>query len=545
MPSRQEQVKPFIHRHWSFPNDLNAFGDIVIVQLCVFLVQFIPHGLMTSYRHLLFAVLLGVFLVPFPVQAAPDAGEPERPNILFAFADDWGRHASAYGTEGIETPTFDRLAKRGVGFKNAFVPVPSCTPVRGSILTGQHPWRLGPGANLHSTLPAELPVYPWMLEEQQNYVIGHQPKGWGPGDYKAGGRTKRPAGPRYDSFEAFMKERPDDRPFCFWFGTTDPHRPYSDDLRKKMGIDPSDVDVPPYLPDVPVVRKDIANYYAEVQRFDRQVGQALERLEEAGELENTLVVMTGDHGMPFPRAKSNLYDAGTHVALAIAGPMVAQRDEMVTDFVSLVDLGPTFLEAAGVSPTDGMTGRSLMDILTRAGTGQVAAHRSHVITGKERHHGLARPGGKGYPSRAIRTENYLYIRNYKPNRWPAGAPNISSSQWILSDQGDGPTKRWMIEHANDPGVRELFRLSFAKRPAEELYHVKEDPYQMDNLAEQNRYQPIKHHLSRTLTRELRALGDPRETGAPVTFDEAKYRVGYGSEKVEVPEPVKKALNLDQ
>ncbi len=494
--------------------------------------------------------LLGFILLVFahaPISAGPEenrsTASKKPPNILMAFGDDWGLHASAYGTEEVETPTFDHIADVGAGFQYAFVSTPSCTPSRGALLTGKHPWRLGPGANLHGTLPKEYSVYPRLLEKKANYFVGHTRKGWGPGNWSAGGRSERPAGPKFDSFDAFMDERPDDQPFCFWFGSKDPHRPYSDSLRKKMDIDPEKVNVPPTLPDVPAARKDIANYLAEVQRFDREIGEILDHLEEIGELENTLVVIAGDHGWPFPHGKSELYDAGTRVPLAIAGPGVKKHEKMVKDFVSITDLAPTFLEAAGLSIPDRMTGRSLMNLLKHDRDGQQEDHRSHMILAKERHHGLARPGGTGYPMRAIRTEHFLYIRNYKPDRWPMGSPYISSSQKILSDRGWGPTKKWMIEHANDPDQRHRFRMSFAKRPAEELYNVKEDPHQLNNLAGKPAYQPLKKHLSRTLSRELHALEDPRETDAKVKFDDYPYHVDYGSKKVEPPESVKKALNL--
>ncbi len=472
------------------------------------------------------------------------AAAEDRPNILFAFADDWGVHASAYGTEGIETPHFDRIAKEGVRFQHAFVSVPSCTPSRGSILTGQHAWRLGPGANLHSTLPAKFPVYPWLLKRKAGYFVGHTRKGWGPGRYDAGGREKRPAGPRFDSFDAFLKKRPDDKPFCFWFGSTDPHRDYSDALRKKMGIAPDDVEVPPYLPDVPTVRKDIANYYAEVQRFDRDVGRIMKKLKKAGELSETLVVMTGDHGWPFPRGKSHLYDAGARVPLAIRWPEEVKAGRVVTDFVSLVDLAPTFLEAAGVSRPAQMTGDSLMGILRAKRGGRVADDRSSVVLAKERHHGLCRPDGKAYPSRAIRTEHFLYIRNFKPDRWPAGSPRLSSSQHIFSDTDNGPTKKWMIAHANEPEVRPLFKQCFAKRPAVELYDLRKDPHQMNNVAEDPDYAQVRRHLGTTLEKELRALEDPRVTGGGEKFSEYPYYTGYGVEKVEPPESVKKALDLE-
>ncbi|NBB72918.1 MAG: sulfatase-like hydrolase/transferase [Bacteroidetes bacterium] len=487
------------------------------------------------------AGLLALF-VGLAGPAIAQAQQPERPNIVFAFADDWGAHAGAYGTKGLDTPTFDRVAEDGVLFEHAFVAAPSCTPSRGAVLTGQHIWRLGPGANLHSTLPAALPVYPALLEAA-GYFAGHTGKGWGPGTLEPGGRSERPAGTPFDSFDAFLAARPDGAPFVFWFGSSDPHRPFDDSLRQAMRIDPATVTVPPYLPDVPTVRRDIANYYAEVQRFDRDVGALLERIAQAGELDNTIVVISGDHGWPFPRGKSHLYDAGSRVPLAIRWPDEAEAQRTVSDFVSLIDLAPTLLEAAGVEPPAQMQGRSLVGLLRSERAGRVEEHRAHVILAKERHHGLSRPDSAGYPSRAIRTEQFLYIRNVKPERWPAGSPRISSSQWIFSDTDDGAAKRWMIDHADDPLVRPLFLLSFGKRPAEELYDLRTDPHQMHNVAGDPEYAMVRDHLAHTLEQELRALEDPRMIGGAERFDDYPYYVGYGMEAVEPPAPVRRALRL--
>jgi N-sulfoglucosamine sulfohydrolase len=473
--------------------------------------------------------------------AHPSAGE--RPNILFAFADDWGAHASALGTAGLHTPTFDRIASEGVLFENAFLNAPSCTPARGTVLTGQYMWRLGPGANLHSTLPAELPVYPELLEAHAGYFTGYTRKGWGPGQLEPGGREAPPTGPQFDDFEAFLESRPGDAPFCFWFGSQDPHRGYSDALREEKGVDPDEVEVPPCFPDGPEVRRDIANYYAEVQRFDREVGEMLDKLDEMGELSNTLVVMSSDHGWPFPRGKSNLYDAGTHVPLAIWWPGQMNGGRRVSDLVTLTDLAPTFLEAAGVDRPAQMTGRSFLGAMLSEREGRVTGYRSFALLAKERHHGLCRPRGEGYPSRAIRTKDFLYIRNYEPDRWPVGAPYISSSQDIFSDTDDGPTKQYMIAHADDPDVAPLFALSFAKRPAEELYDMREDPHQLVNVAEDAAYEAVKHQLAAMLEDELTAMEDPRMFGEGDKFDEYPYYVGYGMEEVDPPESVKRALDL--
>ncbi|MCJ7675370.1 MAG: sulfatase, partial [Sedimentisphaerales bacterium] len=270
----------------------------------------------------------------------------DRPNILFCLADDWSwPYASIAGDKVVKTPTFDRVARQGVLFTNAFVTAPSCTPSRGSILTGQWHWRLEEGGNLWGTLPAKFPVYPDLLEKA-GYHVGYTRKGWGPGQVEPGGRTRNPAGPQYKTFEAFLKDRPKGKPFCFWFGSTDPHRPYKWRSGVDSGMNPQDVQVPVCLPDCETVRIDLCDCYWEIQRFDSEAGDLLKILEENGELDNTLVVMSGDNGMPFPRGKSNLYDSGTNVPLAVRWPERVNGSRVVEDFISLSDLAPTFLEAA-------------------------------------------------------------------------------------------------------------------------------------------------------------------------------------------------------
>ena len=248
------------------------------------------------------------------------AGDRSRPNILFCIADDWSwPHAYSVSDTVVKTPTFDRVVREGVVFRNAFVTAPSCTPSRGAIVTGQWHWRLEEGGNLWSTLPARFEVYPDLLEKA-GYHVGMTRKGWGPGDFKPGGRTRNPAGPTYKDFNAFLAARPEGAPLCFWFGSNDPHRPYEWQSGVKSGMRPADVKVPAYLPDHETVRQDLCDYFWEIQRFDREVGEILKTLEAKGELDHTLVVMTGDNGLPFPRCKSNLYDSGTNVPLAMRWP---------------------------------------------------------------------------------------------------------------------------------------------------------------------------------------------------------------------------------
>lgn len=468
-------------------------------------------------------VLAAVTTVPQQVCCA----EASRPNILFAIADDWGwPHAGVYGDPVVKTPTFDRLAREGILFDHAYVSSPSCTPSRGAILTGQWHWRLEGAANLWSVFPDKFATYPEIMAKA-GYFVGVSGKGWGPGRTESAGR--QPAGKRFRNFQQFLSQRPEGKPFCYWLGTSDPHRPYKKGSGKASGMDITKIKLPACFPDSPEVRNDVADYYFEVQRFDKLVGDALKSLEEIGELDNTMIVMTGDHGMPFPRGKSNLYDTGVRVPLAVRWPAGIQASRTINDFVSLTDLAPTFLEAASIEVPADMTGHSLLDLFGQKKSGQPVPDRDFVLVGKERHvPGQERPDMGGYPCRAIRTHDFLYIRNFKPDRWPNGTPHYEKAAikgaW-LADCDNGPTKTYMVENRTASANHErLYDLAFAKRPAEELYDLKKDPDQLDNVASDPDYSEVKKQLAARLTAKLKESGDPRIVGG-VDFDSFKYLGG--------------------
>jgi len=459
-------------------------------------------------------------------EAAPD----RPPNILFCIADDWGwPHASAYGDPVVATPAFDRVAAEGALFEHCYVSSPSCTPSRNAILTGQYHWRLGAGANLWSSLDKGIPVYPLLLE-QAGYFVGHWRKSWGPGRVKVGGYTdSHPAGKNYrKGFAQFLAARAEaaaDRPFCFWLGAFDPHRGYKSGSGAKSGMNLDEVPVPAFWPNVEEIRSDIADYYFEVQRFDRDCADALRLLEEAGELDNTIVVITGDHGMPFPRCKSNCYDMGVRVPLAIRWGKNIRAGLRVRDFVSLVDIAPTFLAAAGCATPPPMNGRSLLPILAREQSGGPAdPKRRHVIFGKERHV-PCRPDHSGYPTRGIRTDRWAYLRNFEPARWPVGDPPLYGDTDPARGIGEGTTKGYLLTHKDDPAVKRSYELCFALRPAEELYDMQADPDQLQNLASDPKYAEVAARLWQTLRGELEATGDPRILGGAEQFDRFPYYGG--------------------
>ena len=508
-----------------------------------------------------------------------------RPNIIFAFADDWGRYASAYRDrpgessihELIETPNFDRIADEGTIFLNAHVPAPSCTPCRSSILTGRYFWQTGLGAILQGARWDEsIPTYPLILEEA-GYHIGYTYKVWSPGitinaPYGGGRTAYESAGIRFNNFsheataatgssaevgvdaakqslldevrsnfDSFIKAKPDGAPFCYWWGPTNTHRTWERGSGKALwNLDPDELKdrLPGFLPDVEEVREDFNDYLGECQAVDAGLGVILQHLEATGELDNTIIVVSGDHGIPgFPRAKCNLYNIGTEVALAVRWPAHISPGREVGDFVNLMDLAPTFLDAAGVDHPDGMTANSLLPLLQSNSSGQIDPERTFVVTGRERHVASAREDQLPYPSRAIRTQDFLYIINFEPDRWPVGDPGglddliatpvseeklLSTYKTAYADIDNSPTKVWMMFHRAEADVEPLFQLGFGKRPSEELYDLRKDPDYITNVADDPDYVTIRSELKTQLMSLLRTQDDPRVVESPPRFEQAPF-----------------------
>lgn len=495
------------------------------------------------------------------------AGAAQRPNILFAFADDWGRHASAYAkvdgpggvNDAIQTPNFDALAQSGVLFRNAFVNAPSCTPCRSSLLSGQHFWRTGRGAILQGAIwNKEIPTWPLLLQDS-GYHIGYTFKVWSPGTprdapYGGAANAYRQAGGKFNgfsqtatklveggksvqdakqvlmdevsgNFKAFLSKKKQGEPFAYWFGPTNVHRKWIKGSGQAIwNINPDDLigKMPPFLPDVAEVRQDLADYFGEAHAFDMALGVLVDELKKAGEFENTIIAISGDHGAPgFPHGKCNLYDFGTRVPLVLTGPGI-KGGRVVDDFVTLPDLAPTFLDAGQVTPPAVMTARTLWPVLKSASEGLVDSGRKQVFVGRERHVAKARAGQLPYPQRAIRTKDHLFIINFKPDRYPLGdhyrldtdnPPSVNemtnSTFCTIPDEDAGPTKAWLVSHRKELKWTELFDHAYGKRPREELFDLKKDPHQMKNVAADPAYQTIATELRKRLLQELTSTGDPR------------------------------------
>ena len=453
----------------------------------------------------------------------------KRPNVLFIIFDDWGfGHASAYGAKWVKTPGFDRVAKEGALFTHAFTSNPKCSPCRASILTGRNSWQTKEAVSHNSLFPNEFAVYPAAMEKA-GYFVGLTGKGWGPGDFKSTGWPHNPAGKSYDAkktkppysgigpndymgnFEDFLSQRPKDTPFCFWMGFNEPHRAYEEGSGLRSGKRLADVAVPAYYPDVKLVRSDMLDYAVEVEYADGYITKALDKLAAIAELENTLVIVTSDHGMPFPRVKGQIYEDGFHIPLAVRWGNAMKGGRVINDFITTRDYAPTILEAAGVPRPETVTGKSFVDILKSGKEGVVDPSREFVMVAKERHD-IGRPNDAGYPVRAIRTRQYLYIRNYMPDVWPAGMPETG-----YRDVDDSPTKTLLISSFD-----QYYKLSFGKRAAEELYDIEADPGCLKNLFAEAGMTMTKRTLRDKMERILKEEGDPRMNGNAAFFDTIQY-----------------------
>jgi len=490
--------------------------------------------------------------------ACSKSSKPDRPNILFILADDqsW-LHTAANGTKALNTPAQDRIAREGVRFTHSFCASPSCTPSRTAILSGRHIWQTGEAGQLYGAMPKDLPLYTQLLKKG-GYWVGFTGKGWGPGDWRALGLDRNPCGRQFNdnqrspkpapgldardyaaNFQAFLKERPNGDPFCFWFGSTEPHRLYDTGCGVRAGKKLEDVALPPFLPDTPEVRSDILDYYMEIEWFDAQIAKFLKILEDMGELDNTLIVVTSDNGMPFPRAKANLYDWGTRMPLAIRWGAKMKGGRTVDDLVSHVDFAPTFLEIAGVKAPEGIAGKSLVPLLFSDKSGVVDPTRDHAVTAMERHV-VARPEYSGYPMRALRRRQHLYIRNFAQDQWPTGGDFLSSNKTTHGDIDGGPSKDSLLLPATRVRYRREVELCLNKRPAEELYDVAADPGQTNNLAAGELHSALKLDMSRQLDEYLRATKDPRMEGQdPWRAYPYRQTGGYGaSYNTTLPEEVR-------
>ena len=417
-----------------------------------------------------------------------------RPNILLFIADNWAwPHAGVLGDPTAKTPVFDRMSREGILFNHAFCPVPSCSPTRSCILTGRAAHQLEEAASLWSVFPRKLKVFTEALREA-GYEVGYSGKGWSPGRYLEYGWPENPAGTQFKDFAEFLAQRDSTKPFFFWSGNTDTALyKWRYEADGWAGLDPASVRVPPELPDAEEVRLSMLGYYGGVSRIDADAGRCVDALERSKLLDETLVIYTSDNGWQMPRGLANCYDTGTRIPLAIRWGNRLEAGRRSDAFVSLTDFAPTFLEVAGIAVPNEMTGRSFLDVLLGRPS---RIPRDQVFVERERHANVRR-GDLSYPIRGIRTEDFLYLWNLRPDRHPAGDPKAYMAVGDYGDVDGSRAKDFILANASKPDIKPYFELSFADRPAEELFDIRKDPAQLVNVAGQAEYAHVQQELRKS------------------------------------------------
>lgn len=397
-------------------------------------------------------------------------------NFLIFLADDQGENdLSCYGHPVLRTPNIDRLATEGMRFDRAFLTISSCSPSRASILTGRYPHSTC-AEDLHQPLPADQRTLARTLHDVGYHCMAVGKWHLGDDERAHWDRIVECAG-QDTGAEAvdLLADRPKDKPFFFWVATKDPHRPFDVDAIPRPH-DPADVVVPPYLPDHPLIRKELAQYYDEITRFDTHVGLVCDELKKQGVLDRTCIVYLSDNGMPFPRAKTTLYDSGIRTPLIVRYPPLVRPGTVHRGLASVVDIAPTLLDLAGLQqPT--MQGRSMIAILKDA----KAAGRD-VIFAEANWHDYEKF------TRAVRSETFLLVRNYY---W-------DKPLWNSVDSINSITWKGYLEMRAAGKLTAAQQFLFVEpRPFEELYDLRNDPHCLKNVAADPR---CREALNRLRTR---------------------------------------------
>ncbi len=463
----------------------------------------------------------------------------ERPNILFCIADDASyHHFGATGCSWVSTPSFDRVASQGVLFHNCYTPNAKSAPSRAVILTGRNSWQLEEAGNHIPRFPSDYKVVTEVLS-QHGYDVAYTGKSWAPGDPgMVDGKPRQLTGRPYQkrkteaptkamskndyaaNFADFLDDNAhESKPWFFWFGATEPHRRYEYGSGVALGGKSTGMidRVPSFWPDTKTVRNDMLDYGFEIEYFDSHIGRMIAELEHRGELENTIVIITSDNGMPFPRSKGNNYEYSHHMPLAIMWHRgIDTPGREVTDMVSFTDFTPLILDVAGIdgkeSGMKSVTGKSLLPILRSDRSGRTTSGRTTHVFGRERHD-YGRPQNQGYPIRGIIRDNWMLIWNIKPHLYPGGNPETG-----YLDIDGSPTKSLILKMYRSKEDDHYYNLAMGLRPSIELYDLSSDRDCVVNLAQEPSQADRITSMCRELLKILRKQGDPRITGDGGIFD---------------------------
>ncbi len=490
------------------------------------IIKLLPVSILTS----------GIFSFQTPKLNAET--KQKSPNILIAIADDWSYpHAGTYGCKWVSTPAFDYVAQNGILFSNFYTANAKSAPSRACLLTGRNSWQLEEAGNHITNWPENK--YETIFEAllANGYDAAYTGKGWAPGNpgVKAG-KNRELTGKEYNqlklipptagisacnyagNFESFLNENNGSKPWIFWYGGLEPHREYEYASGIAKGAKSlTEIDaVPKFWPDNDTVRTDMLDYALEIEHFDHHLGKIIQLLREKGELDNTIIIVTADNGMPFPRAKGLQYDFSTHLPLAIMWPKgIVKPGRTETDLVSIIDIAPTIVRSTSLkqSPVFAKTsGRTMQDIF--ADKKQV--DRSFIVLGQERHD-YGRPMNQGYPIRSIIQGDYLYVYNFKPDLWPVGNPETG----YLNTDGS-PTKGYILNQHRQGKNKNYWELNFGFHQQEELYNLKTDRACLYNLSDKSELMVMKMTLKKKLFAELKKQKDPRVLGKGDVFDKYPF-----------------------
>lgn len=442
-------------------------------------------------------LLLFLALLNLPVcKAAVKKMYGKRPNIIWIMIEDWGYDLSCYGAKGVQTPNIDKLASQGVRFNHSFCTAPVCSPSRSAMMTGFHQGYIGCGQHrtegpgfIRKELPFGIRPIPHLLEEAGYYTCLLDKK------TDCNFVTARPLFMGKD-----WSERKDNQPFYAQVSFKGTHRVWNRDTIRPVDI--KSVDVPPFYPDVPFIRRDIANGMEAVQNVDREVGKLLKRLDDEGLTENTLVFFIGDNGKCMARGKQFLYDQGMVVPMIVRWPGFVPEGRINENMVMTIDISATILDAAGIKPGYELHGKNLF--------GNEVARRKYVFASRDK------MDWTFDAMRAIRSKEFKLIQNLMPER-----PYCQYSQYKEANYPDLAMLNLMnLKGELTPGQAKFMATS---KPEIELYDLRKDPFELQNVADDPDYASVKAEMLAILAEWRTSIHDPgvseefRRGGWPSVF----------------------------
>lgn len=421
----------------------------------------------------------------------------QQPNFIFFIMDDVGwNDLGCYGGTNVKTPHIDRLAATGMKFTNAYLSTSSCSPSRNSIITGRYPHNTG-APELHDPLPRGMDMFPQRLKDAGYYTALSGKNHMGQAVRAAFDTISSGKGPGgQEDWIALLRNRPKDQPFFFWLASNDAHRDWQFNEHGQK-IDPAGIKVPPMLFDGPETRKDLAGYFYEISRIDHFTGLLMKELENQHLLHNTYFILMSDNGRPFPRNKARLYDSGIKTPFIVSGPGV---NGIQNALISAIDIAPTILEIAGVSPSEKIQGKSFYSLLAnkkkKTRDFVFAEHNWHVFQAYER---------------MVRFGDWMYIFNGYPER-----KNLSAESASYYPAG----KELWQAYKKGLTVPEQQDVFLQPRPSEELYYLPNDPNQFHNVAASPKNKKILAYLRKALEDWVQQTGDSKpENPTPDRMDE--------------------------